>query len=195
MNNIRKTIEQNKTIWVNFFVNSTFNHPCGKILDMSHPEALEPAFQAIMTQLQIKLAEERVRISTPNALRQDAHRSYFNNFHANLPGGVYRRMYDNSEQYAKVLGTMRLKGVLKGNTLREFHAEIDRIIEEEDISVDEIVRLQEEKLKCLSGRVIARDDSDMIRYNELHLELLRLTLPVFAQLLLAGYSDYPDLTA
>ncbi len=175
-------------------MNSTFKPPDGKILYMSHSEAIEPAFQATMAQLRIKLEEERVRRSTPHASWQDARGSYFNNFHANLPGGVYRIMFNSDKPNVKDLGDKRSEEILKGKSLREFFSEIDEIIEEEGIPADEIVRLQEEKLKCISGRVVAQDDLDMIRYNELHLELLRLTLPIFARLLLEGYKHYPDLT-
>lgn len=101
---------------------------------------------------------------------------YFNNFYCHFSLGCYRNMRD------KILDEV-CEGQYMGKSTREFHADVDRLIEETGISKEEIDRLQNEIYE-------KKDKSE--NYIEPYEKLMEVTLPVFIGLRAMGYT-YRDL--
>jgi hypothetical protein len=95
---------------------------------------------------------------------------YFNNFHLNLPFGGRR---DRMKDY---LDDIRF-ATRRGEVLRVFYANIDRIVQEAGIDLELLRRLQAD-----SKRIIVREN------------LFKLTLPAYLILRNRGYNK-TDLTS
>lgn len=106
---------------------------------------------------------------------------YFNNFYGNLPGGYRRRLLESAPE----LKNMKKwdKGSSKSiekQTVSEFFETIDRVINEMELDVSEIVAIQ---------------NNTTLNSVEKYSNLYDMILPVYTKLREMGYKHYPDLTA
>lgn len=152
---------------------------------MTRIEAGNPEFDTLMAHLRDELEVEQashLAILTPHDSWKDIMhlRFPFDNFHVDLPGGSRR-----TKLYIERVGSSR-SVERKGKTIVEFHEDIDRVIQEQGIPIDEILSLEEQMCSDTNSPTQA----ELISRGEKRLKLLELTLPVFAQLLLEGYTKH-----
>lgn len=143
---------------------------------MTRPEDIEQAFQATTNQLRFQLeAYKRFKLE---GIGENI--SPFNNFHAKLPGGSTRTTL--GQKYADIHFSDKS---LKGKTLREFWGDIDRIAMEEGIPIEEIQRLQNIMTHTYDS---AGNITDHQGWQDAYIGLAELTIPIYARLLLEGYT-------
>jgi hypothetical protein len=119
-------------------------------------------------------AQERIarEIAAHTRRHREDYWPFLNNFHCRLPGGLYRRVFEDIDldtPYADARASRKLRGM----TPRSFFAIIDRAIAELELDVGKIIRLQD------------------ARTGEIH----DYTFPLYVRLREEGFKHYPDLTA
>lgn len=97
---------------------------------------------------------------------------FLNNFHCLLPGGLYRRIFDQ-EEMNQPCADARASRKLRGMMHAQFFGLIDALIEELGLDANEIKRLQ-----SAEGR-----------------EIYDYVFPLYVRLREEGFKHYPDLTA
>lgn len=102
------------------------------------------------------------------------------NFQSNLPGGHYRKMVDHPT--FKDLKDLRDPN-LKNKTYKEFHEDVDKAMEEEKISIGDVLELYQVSGGRLGSNVETPDGKNVFK------ELTRLALPVYLNLRRKGYSE------
>ncbi|MBR9705179.1 hypothetical protein GOV12_07235 [Candidatus Pacearchaeota archaeon] len=108
---------------------------------------------------------EDLRDIIPDEVRGEC--LYFNNFNAHLPYGYMRKFageqgWLDNPRYSK-----------SGRTLRQYHKDIDQAVQEEEIDMNQIERLQQ------------KGKDDLVARGK----LFKLFIPVFIRLINAGYSN------
>jgi len=92
---------------------------------------------------------------------------FLNNFHCRLPGGLYRRFYDQTHAYTDARASRKLRGM----TFAQFFRVIDGLIGELGLDADKIISLQTSR------------------------KIYAYVFPLYVRLREEGFKHYPDLTS